>query len=209
MILTVFVSCAAVDIDSVHVAAVRIPAKQGPWEYVANENVGPADLVRIYLGQSWSAVNGGRSSRRKFGRAALPGQEKDSRHGERILPKTVPHAGWMSKTQRTAQTWLMGVSSSRHPHQRHSNGLVAIPIATVAGNWKLHPLTLPFAPVDCLLLSTMLVAGGYAIQQDQQKILGRIVHVVPCYSCLGVPDKYLGYYPTLTRRYLGPCGLDQ
>ena len=30
VVLTVFVSCAAVDIDSVHVAAVRIPAKQGP-----------------------------------------------------------------------------------------------------------------------------------------------------------------------------------
>lgn len=102
----------------------------------------------------------------------------------------------------------MGVSSSGHPHQRHSNGLVVIPIATVAGDRKFHPLTLPFAPVDCWLLSTMLVVDGHAIQQDQQKMLGRIVHVVSCYNRLGVPDKYLDYYPTLMRRYFAPCGVD-
>lgn len=66
-----------------------------------NGNVGPG-LVRIYLVQPWSAVNGCGSSPRKFGRVGLPEQEKDSRHDERILSKTAPHAGSMSKTQRRA-----------------------------------------------------------------------------------------------------------
>lgn len=102
----------------------------------------------------------------------------------------------------------MGVGSSGHPHQSHSNDLAVVPIATVVGNRKLRQLTLPFPPVDCWLLSRMLVAGDYAIQQDQQRILGRIVHVVSCYNCLGFPDRYLNYYPTLMRRYFGLCGVD-
>ena len=99
----------------------------------------------------------------------------------------------------------MGVSSSGHPHQSHSNDLVGIPTATVAGNRKRHPLTFP--PVDCWLLPRILVAG-YAIQQDQQRILGRIVHVVSCYNCLDFPDKYLNHFPTLMRRYFGLDGVD-
>lgn len=102
VILAVSVSCAAVDIDSVHVAVARTPVEQGLRGDVANENVGRAGLVRIYLGQPWSAVNCWRSSPWKFGKAALPGQEKHSRYGEQILPKTVPHSGWMSMTQRRA-----------------------------------------------------------------------------------------------------------
>jgi hypothetical protein len=54
----------------------------------------------------------------------------------------------------------------------------------------------------------MLAAGGYAIQQDQQKILGRIVHVASCYNRFGVPDRYLDHYPMVMRRYFGPCGVD-
>lgn len=50
----------------------------------------------------------------------------------------------------------------------------------------------------------MLAAGGYAIQQDQQKILGRMVHVVSCCNRFGVPDRYLNYYPILMRRYFAP-----
>lgn len=53
----------------------------------------------------------------------------------------------------------------------------------------------------------MLVAGGHAIQQDQQKTLERIVHVASCYNRLDVPGKYLDYYPTLMT-YFGPCGVD-
>lgn len=101
-VLTVFLSCAAVDIGSVHAAAVRIPARQGLWEHVANGNAGPAGFVRIYLAQPWSGVNGWGNPPRQFGSVALPGQEKGSRRGERILPETVPHAGWTSKTQRRA-----------------------------------------------------------------------------------------------------------
>lgn len=101
----------------------------------------------------------------------------------------------------------MGVSSSGHPHQRHSNDLVVIPVATVVGNRKPHQLTLPFGPVSCCLLSTMLVAGGHAIQQDQQKIPERIVYVASCYNRLDVPGKYLDYYPKLMR-YFGPYGVD-
>jgi hypothetical protein len=52
VVLAVFVSCAAVDIDSAHAAAVKIPAMQGLRENVANGNVGPVDFVRIYLGQA-------------------------------------------------------------------------------------------------------------------------------------------------------------
>lgn len=101
----------------------------------------------------------------------------------------------------------MGVSSSGHPHQRHSNDLVVIPVATVVGNRKPHQLTLPFGPVSCCLLSTMLVAGGHAIQQDQRKIPERIVYVASCYNRLDVPGKYLDYYPKLMR-YFGPYGAD-
>lgn len=101
----------------------------------------------------------------------------------------------------------MGVSLSGHPHQKHSNDFVVIPIATVAGNRRPHPLILPFAPVSCCLLPTMLVAGGHAIQQDQEKIPERIVYVASCYNRLDVPGKYLDYYPTLMK-YFGPYGVD-
>lgn len=57
VILAVSVSCAAVDIDSVHVAGVRIPVEQGLRGDVANGNVGPVGLARIYLGQPPSAVD--------------------------------------------------------------------------------------------------------------------------------------------------------
>lgn len=53
----------------------------------------------------------------------------------------------------------------------------------------------------------MLVAGGHAIQQDQQKIPERIVYVASCYNRLDVPGKYLDYYPKLMR-YFGPYGVD-
>lgn len=108
----VFGSCAAADIDSVRVAAVRTPAKQDRWKTAVGEKRCWYSLGRVYLGRSSSAMNWQGSSPGMIGRAAPLRQERYLKYCERTLLKTIQYAGSMSMAYRMVWEGLIAVCSS-------------------------------------------------------------------------------------------------